>query len=319
MSSPGPPPPNPILTAYEGFVRDTPLVTRYTLTTLFCSWFGSFFFDASFALNTVPYFTIYKFEIYRVALSPLVCQSALSLVFAYLSFIDNGKRLEHSLGSTGFAWFMLTIGCVTNLLFCVACLVLSFLTNEQGYLWWQSTGIWTVVFGIIANECSKAPANDQRRLFVVNVPTLYYPIALWVLFALIGGGTAVFGYFISIGVGYAYGYGYLDRLKVHPTRFNQWEESILANFTQREGWVVGHAATGDAAWDNMGTNSGMSVTPSAAAAAAAPGRVAPPVAPTPAFAGTGRSLGSTRATKDTRSAMREAAERRAQETNENIV
>lgn len=91
----------------------------------------------------------------------------------------------------------------------------------------------------------------------------------------------------------------------------------MANFTQREGWVVGHAATGDAAWDNMGTNSGISVTPSAAAAS--PGRVAPPVATTPAFAGSGRSLGSTKATKDTRTAMREAAERRAQESNGNIV
>ncbi len=40
-----PPRPNPVLTAYESFVETTPLVTRYLLNSLFCSFILSFFVD----------------------------------------------------------------------------------------------------------------------------------------------------------------------------------------------------------------------------------------------------------------------------------
>ena len=207
MSSPPsgnqPPPPNPILSAYEGFVRDTPLVTRYTLSTLFISWFVSFFFRPSHAFGTIPYYCIVKFQLYRLVLSPLVCESALSLLFAYLCFIESGKRLEFSLGSTAFAWYMLTITFVTNGLFLASTFLLYGLSGNVGFIMMQSVGIWTILFGIIATECIKAPPNSQRRLFFVNVPTIYYPCALWGLFSLIGGFN--FPELIAVGVGYAYG------------------------------------------------------------------------------------------------------------------
>lgn len=198
-----PPPPNPVLSAYEGFVRDTPLVTRYTLTTLLVSWFISFFMSPSLALGTIPYFCVFKFELYRIILSPLVCESTLTLIFAYICFIDNGKRLEFSMGSTAFGWYMLTLGLMTNVAFMLLMFVFYGLSGEQGFLWKRSSGIWTILFGLIATECTKAPPNSQRRLFFITVPTIYYPLALWALFVLLGG--IDFAELISIGVGYAYG------------------------------------------------------------------------------------------------------------------
>jgi hypothetical protein len=31
---------------------------------------------------------------------------------------------------------------------------------------------------------------------------------------------------LSVGVGYGYGHGYLDKLKLTPSRFHQWEELL---------------------------------------------------------------------------------------------
>lgn len=46
MSSPSQPPQsNPVLTAYESFVEQTPLVTRYILNSLTLSYLLSFFVD----------------------------------------------------------------------------------------------------------------------------------------------------------------------------------------------------------------------------------------------------------------------------------
>lgn len=257
-SSSTPPPPNPILNGYEQFVQDTPFVTRSILTTLGATWVLGCFVDLSYATATIPYYCLWRFEVYRLLISPLICQSILTLIFAYLSLTDNGKRLEYSMGSSAFAWYLLTVALCTNTAFVGLLVFANSLSGNQSLLLYRSVGIWTILFGLVATECSRAPPDSKRRLFFVTVPTMYYPLALWCLFALLGG--LDLADLLSVGVGYAYGHGYLDKLKLSPSRFHQWEETVLANFTQRPGWVVGHAAIGEAAWTNSATVSILIVT-----------------------------------------------------------
>jgi membrane associated rhomboid family serine protease len=246
-----PPPPNPILNAYEQFVQDTPFVTRSILTTLGATWMLGCFVDLSYATATIPYYCLWKFEVYRLLISPLICQSILTLVFAFLSFTDNGKRLEYSMGSSAYAWYLMTVALCTNVAFVALLFLANGLSGDPSLLLYRSVGIWTILFGLVATECSRAPRDSKRRLIFVTVPTQYYPLALWGLFALLGG--LDLADLLSIGVGYAYGHGYLDKLKLTSSRCHQWEETVLANFTQRPGWVVGHAATGEEAWTNNTT------------------------------------------------------------------
>lgn len=325
MSSNEAPPPNPILSAYETFRNETPLVTRYMITINAVSWIVGFFVDPSLALNCIPFFTILKFEVYRILTSPLVCQSILSLVFAYISFVDHGKRLEFSMGSTAFAYLMMVLAAVTNVAFLVVCFTLNGLSGEPAYLYLQSSGIWIILFGLISIECCKANAGSKRRLFFCDVPTMYYPLGLLGLFSLFGGFQLA--YAISVGVGYAYGYGRLDFLRM-DARFRRWEDTVLANFVQREGWVAGTAATGSDAWNNTGS-SGFSMfqRPQRAAASgglAAPGpATAPPEAAKPAGfpKGGGRTLGGPSKrppSTEKRAAMLEAAAKRSAAGDDNV-
>lgn len=202
MSDP-PPQVNPVLNAYENFIRETPLVTRYVITSQAVTWIITFMVDLSKALANTPYFTVYYFEIYRILLSPFVCPGFISLVFAYLSFTENGRRLEFSMGSASFATLLLSIGIVTNTLYLVLSFALYFITGSLLWLFAPSIGIWIILFGIIAIECSEAPQSSMRKLFFFTVPTIYYPLALFGLFSLLGGFQL--SYLLSIGVGYAYG------------------------------------------------------------------------------------------------------------------
>lgn len=329
-SNNGPPQPNPVSTAYESYVRDTPLITRYVLNATVISFFTGFFFSPAYLLANIPLFTIFKFQLYRILTSPLICTDILSLFFTFMGFMNHGVKLEQSMGSSLFACLFFTLTIVTNILFLIISILLWGLTNSDSYLAGASLGIWTVLLGIIAVECSEAPPDTKRRLFFFEVPALYYPLVLLALFSLFAGPKLP--YCLGVAVGYAYGYGKLDRWKVKVETVRKWENrdqgGCLSGFVQRVGFVTLGMASGPNAWlVGSGGNDGSS-SGGGPAAVRAPSD--PAASTTPSFPSSGgRSLGGgsrggllSRGTKTPKTAeeraalLERAAERRRQQQDE---
>lgn len=197
---------NPILDSYLNFKEKTPFVTRYVLLSQLVCFFLSFICEPSlsFGLANIPHFTINQYEIYRIFLSPFICNRFLSLIFAYFSFIDTGQRLEKSMGSTSFLLLILSIGFLVNILFVGLTFLASFLTGNEAWLMSPASGIWIILFAIIKIECSQASQQSERRIFLFPVRTPYYPLALFGVFLLFG--LLEWCHFISITLGYAYVY-----------------------------------------------------------------------------------------------------------------
>lgn len=176
--------PNPLLNAYENFQTQTPLVTRLLVSLQVIGFISSWFWDAKYALGCSLQFTIFRFEFYRVLLSPLVNDSLFGLAFVFLAFIDHGRRLEVNMGSTRFAWYCLWLGTLANTSFLLTSLILYFLTNESTWLITSSSGIWTILMGLLAMDCKLASTRRfSRRMFCIEIPVLYYPLAVYVLLA----------------------------------------------------------------------------------------------------------------------------------------
>jgi len=221
------------------------------------------------------------------------------------------------MGSTLFGALFFSLTIVSNLLFVVISIILWGLTNSESYLGQASMGIWTTLLGIIAVECSKAPENSQRRLFFLTVPALYYPLAILALFSMFAG--VKLSYCLGVAVGYSYGFGKMDRLRVKVDTAKRWESGFLRGFVGRVGWVSVDYASGALAWTEGGGSGGDSNGQNNSeggsgfqmfgprgggrrdgedgSSSGGPGAVRSPNDPAEssraAFAGTGRSLGST--------------------------
>lgn len=330
-ASSAPPDSNPVLTAYESYVQNTPLVTRYVLNSVVISYFMSFIVDPSFALANIPYFTLFRFQLYRIVTSPLVCSSILNLFFAFMGFTNHGVKLEQSMGSALFGVLFFTLTIATNVLFLIVSILLYGLTNNESYLGGVSVGVWTTLLSIIAVECAQAPPNSKRKLFFLEIPVLYYPLVLLALFSLFAGFKLA--YCLGVAVGYMQGFGKLDRFKVKVEKARSWESErgCLRGFYNRAGYISVSGASGPNAWAEGNGGAGNSESSSSGAA----GAVRSPSDPgasssTPSFPSSGgQSLGGgsrggllsrgkkTPKSKEERAALLErAAERRRQQREE---
>lgn len=248
-----PPDDNPILKAYESFVRGTPFVTRCLVQTQAITWILSWFVDLGLAVGNVPQFTIFHFELYRLFLSPFICTSFLSLVFCFISFADYGKRMEYSHGSTAFAITLALIGWTVNLLHLIICFILYGIEGSPKWLFLPCFGVWILIFGLLSIECMQAPATSKRRLFVVDVPTRYYPLALLMLFSFFGDFQL--SHLLAIGIGYAYQQGFLDKWKVGAPRIQSWEQTTLEGYISQQGWIS-NDASGRGDWNEANATGG---------------------------------------------------------------
>ncbi len=211
------------------------------------SYILNIFFDLKLGLGNVPIFTLYKFEIYRIVTSLFVCSGFISVILAYFSFLPTGKRLEYSMGSTEFGAFALTIGVATNFLYVLLAVLLDAL-HVGNLLATPSVGLWNILFGAIAMECTKAPQSSVRKILVWTIPTLYYPLGLLAFFSFLGGFSL--SHLISVGLGYGFGHGYLEFLRISPLRCRQWEERYLQIIASSDrNYVVSSTAMGSGAWN----------------------------------------------------------------------
>ena len=202
---------------------------------------------ASFtSFTSLKDYTVLKLEIYRMILAPLFCNSILNLIFAFICFSNMGARLEYALGSAQFLALMGTISLLANLGFVTFCFFMAMFGTYEA-LFFQCQGFWVVLMGLIVVECMSSNEPTRQLFFIpYQIPTKYFPLALYALFTLFGGLNL--GMAISMGIGYLYSLGHLDVFKPTVLVVQSWEQGCLANFTTRPHYVTQGLAQGAGAW-----------------------------------------------------------------------
>ena len=71
---------NPLKQMYDEWSTKTPFVTRNSLIGIVLIYILSFFFSADVTLGNIPYFSVMHFEIYRIALAPVVGNSIMTII-----------------------------------------------------------------------------------------------------------------------------------------------------------------------------------------------------------------------------------------------
>ena len=230
---------NQLLAAYKGWAEKTAYTTRtIVLTICILTLLSIFGLDFTLYFANIPAFSIMHFEIYRIVLSPLVSNSFITLILMFFFFPTMGTQLEQQLGSAAFGGLVLSLTLITNIAFAALCLFLSIFGMPEAMLW-ECAGFWTVIFSLITIDCMKNPEHPRRIMCLPwDIPSQYYPLALFGIFCLIGRFELSF--LVAIGTGYAYSRGFLEKAKFSEPYLESLEDTdgMLYNTSRNAaGWI----------------------------------------------------------------------------------
>ena len=235
-------PQNQLLDYYQNWVNRTPFITRNFLITIFVVYLISWIYDADKLLGNIPYYTIQYFEFYRIILSPLVGNSILSVILILFVFPELGGRLESSMGSLTYLTLILTLSIITNIVFVAICYLLYVMSFTTAIIL-SCEGFWTIIFAFITIECMQMPDVPRQFLFIpINIPSKYFPLAMYAFFSLFGG--LDLGYAVSIFIGYIYSKGWLDKLQVPQSWLIRLEQpdGLFFSLSRYTGWVLNNSS-----------------------------------------------------------------------------
>lgn len=255
MSAPNtnaPAPGNPVLQSYNAWAERTPFITRNSMVFLVMIYFITFFVSLESYLGDIPYYTILRFELYRLLLSPLVGNSIFTVLLVVLTYPTLGVKMEASMGSSAFLSLLLILTSVVNVFFNAFCLMF-YILGAGDALGWACMDFWTLLFALITIDCLQTPDAPRRLLCVpYDVPSKYIPLLLYAIICLFSG--FALSYAVSLLVGFLWMRGYLDRLRPSSQYLQtlEAEGGLLYRPSRNSGWVLA-ASLGHDAWIPLNT------------------------------------------------------------------
>lgn len=174
-------------------------------------------------------------ELYRLFISPFAHASILHLFFNCLFLHQVGPQLERLMGS--FRFYCATV------YFFIVCIFVEFLCL---FLIDQlpiasgrassscSLGFSGILFAylVVHSQLSEYPTYSVYGCF--DVPTKYYPLALLILFQLIGSNVSFLGHMAGMVGGYFYLFGYFDAL----VPFSAKNLELELHLNSLPGWII---------------------------------------------------------------------------------
>lgn len=212
-----------------------PLFTRFViLYTLILYFFNLFFPVLSFFLSILPFYTIERFQFWRLFTAVYLTTSILNILFAFLSWLKEASNLEKSMGTIKY-FFVFTINSVCIQIIYVGIMYMIYLiTDNKNVLIMgltnegvETNGLWPIIMAEITMLCMANPDALMRFfLFPCTIKAKYYPFLLFGLFTLFSGFQIQFDLFAGIIYGVFHHYVLKDKLTLSDEVAQKLEKCI---------------------------------------------------------------------------------------------
>ena len=176
-----------------------------------------------FYLANVPFYTIYKFQLWRVVTTSFLNTSIINILFGLLAWVSDGSSLERSMGTVKYMFTFVINGIMIQLIHTLVMFVIYLVLQTDKILSMnvvsgyhvENNGLWPIIMAEITLLCMANPNTPMRLFFFpCELQAKFYPFILFAFFVLISGFQIQFDLFAGILYGIIYIYLLKNKMNI---------------------------------------------------------------------------------------------------------
>ena len=159
------------------------------LITIILNIFNYIFPLISFYLSNIPFYTIYKYQIWRLFSSSLITTNFINVIFAILFWVKHASNLEDVMGTIKYVIIFSLNSTIIQILFTLIFYIISLIIKDKDFLKNKinnkgkvdNIGIWPYIICELTLLSLSNPNHPVKFLFFPEFKAKFYPILVLII------------------------------------------------------------------------------------------------------------------------------------------
>ena len=152
-----------------------------------------FSFNLSLYISNIPFYTIYKYQIWRLFSTSLMNTGIINIALSLVLWIKLGAILEDSTGTILYLFIFIINSTLIQIIYTILIFVISLIIKNKNILLLKldnknivtNSGIWPYIISELTLLSLSNPNQIIKLFFFPDIKAKFYPIIVFIIFALL--------------------------------------------------------------------------------------------------------------------------------------
>ena len=152
-----------------------------------------FSFNLSLYISNIPFYTIYKYQIWRLFSTSLMNTGIINIALSLVLWIKLGAILEDSTGTILYLFIFMINSTLIQIIYTILIFIISLIIKNKNILLLKldnknivtNSGIWPYIISELTLLSLSNPNQIIKLFFFPDIKAKFYPIIVFIIFALL--------------------------------------------------------------------------------------------------------------------------------------
>ena len=181
-----------------------------------------FAFNLSLYISNIPFYTIYKYQIWRLFSTSLMNTGIINIALSLVLWIKLGAILEDSTGTILYLFIFIINSTLIQIIYTILIFIISLIIKNKNILLLKldnnnnivtNSGIWPYIISELTLLSLSNPNQIIKLFFFPDIKAKFYPIIVFIIFALLNN--LIIDLEVFCGILYSFLYHFFIKSKLN--------------------------------------------------------------------------------------------------------
>ena len=180
-----------------------------------------FAFNLSLYISNIPFYTIYKYQIWRLFSTSLMNTGIINIALSLVLWIKLGAILEDSTGTILYLFIFIINSTLIQIIYTILIFIISLIIKNKNILLLKldnnyivtNSGIWPYIISELTLLSLSNPNQIIKLFFFPDIKAKFYPIIVFIIFALLNN--LIIDLEVFCGILYSFLYQFFIKSKLN--------------------------------------------------------------------------------------------------------